>query len=108
MSSVWTRLSKYGGPTSCLSETLESGLHTTVQSTLRIQLTVGTSGALEKRTRHRMVMDQIPGRVRCGRATPFLTDPEQYECGKCGRLGHNSHSCHWQISEVQLVVISII
>jgi hypothetical protein len=27
-----------------------------------------------KRTRHRMVMDQIPGRTRHGRATPFLTD----------------------------------
>jgi hypothetical protein len=29
-----------------------------------------------KRTRHRMVMDQIPSRTRRGRATPFLTDPE--------------------------------
>jgi hypothetical protein len=34
-----------------------------------------------KRTRHKMVMDQIHGRTRHGRATPFLTDPEQYECG---------------------------
>jgi hypothetical protein len=61
-----------------------------------------------KRTRHRMVMDQIPGRTRRGRATPFLNDPEQYECGKCGRLGHNSRTFHWQISEVRLVVVSII
>jgi hypothetical protein len=53
-----------------------------------------------KRTRHKMVMDEIPGKTRRGRATPFLTDPEQYECGKCGRLGHNSRSCHWQVSEV--------
>jgi hypothetical protein len=43
-----------------------------------------------QRTRHRMVMDQIPERMRHGRGTPFITDPEQYECGKCGRLGHNS------------------
>ena len=61
-----------------------------------------------QRTRHRMVMDQIPGRTRRGRGTPFVTDPEQYECGKCGRLGHNSRSCHWQISEVGLLVYSII
>jgi hypothetical protein len=61
-----------------------------------------------KRTRHRMVMDQIPGRTRHGRATPFLTDPEQYECGKCGRLGHNSRTCRWQVSEVRLVIVSII
>ena len=53
-----------------------------------------------KRMRHRMVMDQIPRRTRRGRGTPFLTDPEQYECDKCGRLGHNSRTCHWQISEV--------
>jgi hypothetical protein len=52
-----------------------------------------------------MVIDQIPGRMRCGRTIPFLTDPEQYECGKCGRLGHNSRNCHWQISEVRLVVV---
>uniref|UniRef100_K3ZM91 SWIM-type domain-containing protein n=1 Tax=Setaria italica TaxID=4555 RepID=K3ZM91_SETIT len=53
-----------------------------------------------KRTRHNMTMDQVSGRTRHGRATPFLTDPEQNECSKCGRLGHNSHTCHWQISEV--------
>jgi hypothetical protein len=47
-SSVSTRLSKHGGPALCLSGTLESGLHTTVQRTLQIQLTVGTSGALER------------------------------------------------------------
>ena len=55
-----------------------------------------------------MVMDQIPERTRCGRGTPFVTNPEQYECGKCGRLGHNSQSCHWQISEVRLLVDFII
>jgi hypothetical protein len=60
-----------------------------------------------KRMRHRMVMDQIHGRTRHGRGTPFLTDPEQYKCGKCGRLGHNSRTCHWQISEVQLLVVFI-
>jgi hypothetical protein len=53
-------------------------------------------------------MDQIPGRTQRGRATPFLTDPEQYKCGKYGRLGHNLRTCHWQISEVRLVVVSII
>jgi hypothetical protein len=61
-----------------------------------------------KRTRHMMVMDQIPDRTRCGRVTPFLIDPKQYECGKCGRLDHNSHTYHWQISEVRLAVVSII
>jgi hypothetical protein len=47
-----------------------------------------------------MVMDQIPGSSRQGRRTPFLTDPELYECGKCDRLGHNSRTCSWQISGV--------
>ncbi|XP_022680705.1 uncharacterized protein LOC111256652 [Setaria italica] len=37
-----------------------------------------------KRTRHNMTMDQVSGRTRRGRATPFLADPEQNECGKCG------------------------
>ena len=61
-----------------------------------------------KRRRHMMVMDQIPRRTRHGRGTPFLTDPEQYECGKCGRLDHNSRTSHWQISEVRLLVLFII
>ena len=43
MSSVSTRLCTHGAPASCLSGTLESGLHMMGQSTLRIQLTVGTS-----------------------------------------------------------------
>jgi hypothetical protein len=55
-----------------------------------------------------MVIDQIPSRTRRGRATPFLNDSEQYECGKFGRLGHNSRTCHWQISEVRFIVVSII
>jgi hypothetical protein len=42
-SSVWTRLCKHGAPASSLFGTLEIGLHTMVQSTLRIQLTVGRS-----------------------------------------------------------------
>jgi transposase-like protein len=56
-----------------------------------------------KRTRHKMVMDQISGRTRRGRATPFVTDPEQNQCGKCGRLGHNSRTCHWPLSQVHLI-----
>ena len=43
MSSVLTRLCTHGAPASCLSGTLESGLHMMGRSTLRIQLTVGTS-----------------------------------------------------------------
>jgi hypothetical protein len=43
VSTVSTRLCKHGAPTSCLTGTLESGLRTMGQSTLRIQLTVGTS-----------------------------------------------------------------
>ena len=43
MSSVSTRLCTHGAPASCLSGTLESGLHMMGQSTLWIQLTVGTS-----------------------------------------------------------------
>ena len=53
-----------------------------------------------KRTRHKMVMDQISSRTRQGRATPFLIDPEQNHCGKCERLGHNSRTCHWPLSQV--------
>jgi hypothetical protein len=43
MSSVSTRLCTNGALASCLTGTLESGLHMTGQSTIRIQLTVGTS-----------------------------------------------------------------
>ena len=42
------------------------------------------------------------GRTRQGRATPFLTDPEQNQCGKCGRLEHNSRTCHWPLSQVKI------
>ena len=59
-----------------------------------------------KRTRHKMVMDQVSGRTRRGRATPFLTDPEQNQCGKCGRLGHNSRTCHWPLSQVKITNVS--
>ena len=55
-----------------------------------------------KRMRHKMVMDQVFGRTRRGRATPFLTDPKQNQCGKCGRLGHNSCTYHWLLSQVQI------
>ena len=58
-----------------------------------------------KRTRHKMVMDQVSGRTKRGKTTPFLADPEQNECGKCGRFGHNSRTCHWQISQVQIVLV---
>ena len=53
-----------------------------------------------KRSRCNMVMDQVSGRSRRGRASPFLVDPEQNECGKCGRLGHNSRTCIWTLSQV--------
>ena len=43
MSSVSTRLCTHGASASCLSGTLESGLHMMGRSTLWIQLTVGTS-----------------------------------------------------------------
>ena len=43
MSSVLTRLCTHGAPASCLFGTLVSGLHMIGQSTLWIQLTVGTS-----------------------------------------------------------------
>ena len=43
MSLVSTRLCTHGAPASCLSRTLESGLHMMGRSTLRIQLTIGTS-----------------------------------------------------------------
>uniref|UniRef100_K4A1T2 SWIM-type domain-containing protein n=1 Tax=Setaria italica TaxID=4555 RepID=K4A1T2_SETIT len=44
-----------------------------------------------KRTRHNMTMDQVSGRMRRGRATPFLTDPEQNECGKWWPETHSFH-----------------
>jgi hypothetical protein len=53
-----------------------------------------------KRSRCNMVMDQVSGRTRRGRASPFLVDPEQNDCGKCGRLGHNSRTCIWTLSQV--------
>ena len=59
-----------------------------------------------KRTRHKMVMDQVSSRTRRRRATPFLTDPEQNQCGKCGRLGHNSRTCHWSLRQVKITNIS--
>jgi hypothetical protein len=43
---------------------------------------------------------QVSGRSRRGRASPFLVDPKQNECGKCGRLGHNSRTCIWTLSQV--------
>jgi hypothetical protein len=57
-----------------------------------------------KKTRHKMVMDQVSGRTRRGRATPFLTDPEQNQCGKSGRLGHNSRTCHCPLSQVHFTL----
>jgi hypothetical protein len=47
-----------------------------------------------------MVMDQVSGRSRRGRASPFLVDLEQNECGKCMRLGHNSRTCIWTLCQV--------
>uniref|UniRef100_K4A195 SWIM-type domain-containing protein n=1 Tax=Setaria italica TaxID=4555 RepID=K4A195_SETIT len=44
-----------------------------------------------KRTRHNMTMDQVSGRTRRGRATPFLADPEQNECGKWRPETHSFH-----------------
>jgi hypothetical protein len=58
-----------------------------------------------KRTRYKMTMDQVSGRTRRGRATPFLTDPEPNQCGKCGRLGHNARSCHWPLSQVEIICV---
>jgi len=52
-----------------------------------------------KRTRHKMVMDQVSGRTTRGRATPFLCDPEQSQCGRCNRVGHNSRRCSWSLSQ---------
>jgi hypothetical protein len=52
-----------------------------------------------------MVMDQVSGRSRRGRASPFLVDPEQNECGKCGRLSHNSRTCIWTLSQVWYILI---
>jgi hypothetical protein len=51
-----------------------------------------------KRTRHKMVMDQVLGRTRRGRATPFLSNPDENNCGRCDRLGHNTRTCSWPLS----------
>jgi hypothetical protein len=47
-----------------------------------------------------MVMDQVSSRTRRGRATLFLVDPKQNDCGIYDRLGHNSHTCQWALSQV--------
>lgn len=52
-----------------------------------------------KRSRYNMAMDQISGRTRRGRARPFVSDPEENNCGRCGRLGHNSRRCSWPLSQ---------
>jgi hypothetical protein len=72
---VWTYLSKHGGPVSCLSETLESGLHTMVQSTLRIQLTVGTSRALERERGAGWLWIRYPVERDVGERPHFLLTP---------------------------------
>jgi hypothetical protein len=88
---------------------LESGLHMTVLGTLLMKIINGRSVAQGRGrdTRWKWIrfLEEL---ARRGRATPFPTDPELYECGKCGRLGHNSRTCHWQISQVQFHYIHIV
>ena len=62
-----TCLCTHGALASCLSRTLESGLHMIVQSTLRIQLTVGTS------------VDQERGR---GTGWLWIKYPEEWDVGE--------------------------
>jgi hypothetical protein len=56
--------------------------------------------------RHKMVMDQVSERIRQGRATPFLSDPDENNCGRCGRLGHNTRTCSWLLIQVQITVVT--
>ena len=56
-----------------------------------------------KRSRYNMAMDQISGRTRRGRARPFVSEPEENNCGRCGRLGHNSRRYSWPLSQVLLL-----
>jgi hypothetical protein len=58
-----------------------------------------------KRMRYKMVMDQVSGRTRRRRGTPFLSDPDENKCGRCGRLGHNTRTCSWPLSQVPIVVV---
>jgi hypothetical protein len=58
-----------------------------------------------KRTRYKIVIDQVSGRTRQRRGTPFLSDPNKNKCGRCGRLGHNMRTCSWPLSQVQIVVV---
>jgi hypothetical protein len=58
-----------------------------------------------KRTRYKMVMDQVSGRTRWRRGTPFLSDPDENKCVRCGRLGHNTRTCSWPLSRVQIAVV---
>jgi hypothetical protein len=51
-----------------------------------------------KRTRYKMVMDQVLGKTRRRRGTPFISDPDENKCGRYGRLGHNTCTCSWPLS----------
>jgi hypothetical protein len=92
----------------CLFETLESGLHTTVQSTLRIQLTVGTRGALERGRGTGWLWIRYPVERDVGERPHFLLTPSSMSVAGVVDLATIHALYHWQISEVRLVVVSII
>ena len=75
MSSVSTRLCTYGAPDSCLSGTLESGLHMMGRSTLRIQLTVGTSMDQGRGRGTRWLWIRYPEERGVGEEPHFLLTP---------------------------------
>jgi hypothetical protein len=73
-SSVWAHLCKHGAPASCLFGTLEWPSYDGPKYIMDLAYHWDKRGS-RKRTRHKMVMDQIPRRTSMGERPHFLLTP---------------------------------